>query len=69
MNIKESIVERTLDAIVWMLTQYTVNDDGRNTDLAEQGPHIIEHAETFNELPDNIQNSILTSHYNRYQFV
>jgi len=69
MNIKESTVEQTLDAIVWMLTQYTVNDDGRNIDLAEQGPHIIELAETFNELPDNNQDSILNSHYIQYQFV
>jgi len=52
-----------------MLTQYAVNDDGRNKDLAEQGLHIIELAETFNELPDNIQDSILNSHYNGYQFV
>lgn len=69
MNIKESTVERTLDAIIWMLNPYTTNDDGRNIDLAEQGTHIIELAETFNELLDNIQDSILDSHYNRFQFI
>ena len=69
MNITELTIERTLDAIIWMLNPYTTNDDGRNIDLAEQGPHIIELAETFNELLDNIQDSILNSHYNRYQFV
>ena len=69
MNIKETTVERTLDAIAWMINPYTTNDDGRNIDLAEQGPHIIELAETFNELLDNIQDSVLNSHYNKYQFV
>ena len=69
MNINELTVERTLDAINWMLNPYTTKDDGQNIYLSEQGSHIIELAETFNELLDNIQDSILNAHYNRYQFI